>query len=56
MAGCGQPCAVAYQASAKATYLFGDIEPDEDITNLVAFAQQYRALDDGWCSSTMRPG
>lgn len=56
MAGCDRPCTVAYHASAKATYLFGDIEPGQDIEDLVAFARQYRDLDDGWCSSTTRPG
>ncbi|MTI42674.1 putative metal-binding protein [Roseibium hamelinense] len=56
MAGCERPCTVAYRASGKATYLFGDIDPDEDIEVLVAFADQYRQLEDGWCSSTTRPG
>ena len=55
MAGCKRPCTVAYHADAKATYLFGDVEPDADIPDLVAFAQQYRSLPDGWCSTT-RPG
>ncbi|MTH97303.1 DUF1636 domain-containing protein [Roseibium sp. RKSG952] len=56
MAGCSRPCTVAYRASGKATYLFGDIDPDEDIDDLVAFAAQYRGLEDGWCSSPTRPG
>lgn len=56
MAGCDRPCTVAYQATAKATYLFGDIAPDEDVDDLIAFARQYRDLEDGWCSSTTRPG
>ncbi|MFG6595663.1 DUF1636 family protein [Sulfitobacter sp. 1A13368] len=56
MAGCDRPCTVAYHASAKATYLFGDIDPDEDIDDLVAFAQHYATLNDGWCSSLDRPG
>ncbi|MEM1039761.1 MAG: DUF1636 domain-containing protein [Pseudomonadota bacterium] len=55
MAGCERPCTVAYHASKKATYLFGDIDPDEDINDLLAFAEQYAALDDGWCSATTRP-
>ncbi|MEL7026221.1 MAG: DUF1636 domain-containing protein [Pseudomonadota bacterium] len=56
MAGCAMPCTVAYQASKKATYLFGDIDPDTDIDDLVSFAKQYAYLHDGWCSSMDRPG
>jgi len=56
MAGCFRPCTVAFRASEKATYLFGDIDPDTDIDDLVTFAQQYRALEDGWCASGERPG
>lgn len=55
MAGCDRPCTLAYQASKKASYLFGDIEPDEDIDALVAFAKLYRGLDDGWCSARLYP-
>ena len=56
MAGCDRPCDVAYHGSRKATYLFGDIDPDTDIEDLVAFAQQYAYLHDGWGSSVDRPG
>ncbi len=56
MAGCDHPCTVAYHGTRKATYLFGDIAPDEDIEDLVSFARDYAALEDGWCSSTKRPG
>lgn len=56
MMGCDRPCAVAYHATAKATYLFGDIAPEANIPDLVAFADQYCALDGGLCSSTNRPG
>lgn len=56
MAGCDRPCTVAYHGSRKATYLFGDIDPAVDVGDLVTFAQQYAALDDGWCSSRDRPG
>ncbi|MEM5582259.1 DUF1636 domain-containing protein [Roseibium sp. AS2] len=56
MAGCSRPCTVAYRANEKATYLFGDIDPQTDIDDLVAFAEQYRFLDDGWCTSGDRPG
>jgi predicted metal-binding protein len=56
MAGCDHPCTIAYHSTQKATYLFGDIEPDHDIDDLVTFAQQYADMADGWCSSTERPG
>ncbi|MEM8630552.1 MAG: DUF1636 domain-containing protein [Pseudomonadota bacterium] len=55
MAGCDRPCTVAYHATRKATYLFGDIEDDTDIEALVAFARQYAHLHDGWNSSVDRP-
>jgi len=56
MAGCDRPCTVAYHATDKATYLFGDIDPADDIGDLVRFAKQHAGLDDGWCSATQRPG
>ncbi|WP_299969592.1 DUF1636 domain-containing protein [uncultured Roseobacter sp.] len=56
MAGCDRPCTVAYHGTRKATYLFGDIDPETDIEDLVAFAGQYAHLHDGWCSSCDRPG
>ena len=56
MAGCGRPCTVAYQASCKATYLFGDIDPETDIDDLVAFAGAYADTDDGWTKAADRPG
>ncbi|MBI1493228.1 DUF1636 family protein [Halocynthiibacter styelae] len=56
MAGCDHPCTVAYHGTRKATYLFGDIEPGQDIEDLVDFARQYALLHDGWCSSVDRPG
>lgn len=56
MAGCDRPCTVAYHGSCKATYLFGDIDPADDVDDLVTFAKQYAYLHDGWCSSVDRPG
>ncbi|MEM9970165.1 MAG: DUF1636 domain-containing protein, partial [Pseudomonadota bacterium] len=47
MAACDRPCTVAYHGSRKATYLFGDVEPDADIDDLVTFARQYAYLHDG---------
>ena len=56
MAGCDRPCTVAYHGTRKATYLFGDIDPETDVEDLVTFARQYAYLHDGWCSSVDRPG
>ncbi|MEL6167464.1 MAG: DUF1636 domain-containing protein [Pseudomonadota bacterium] len=56
MAGCDRPCTVAYHGTRKATYLFGDIDPETDIDDLVDFARQYAFLHDGWSSSVDRPG
>ncbi|MCP4819757.1 MAG: DUF1636 domain-containing protein [Shimia sp.] len=56
MAGCDRPCTVAYHATRKASYLFGDVTPEEDIDDLVDFARQYADLNDGWCRATDRPG
>lgn len=55
MAGCDRPCTVGFHASNKATYLFGDIEGEEDLASLVEFAALYACLHDGWCSSVDRP-
>jgi predicted metal-binding protein len=55
MAGCDRPCTIAFQASGKATYLFGDIEPDADIDALVAFAELYVGLPDGMTREGQRP-
>jgi len=56
MAGCDHPCTVAYHGTRKATYLFGDVDPDTDIEDLLNFARQYAQLEDGWCAATQRPG
>lgn len=56
MAGCDRPCRVAFHGTRKASYLFGDVDPGDDIEDLIAFARQYAVLHDGWCSSVDRPG
>ena len=56
MAGCDRPCTVAWRATGKATWLFGDIDPDADIDALVEFAALYQRLEDGWCRAADRPG
>jgi len=56
MAGCGRLCTVAVRAAGKATWFFGDLDPQADIADIVTFAELYVALDDGWCRSGDRPG
>lgn len=55
LAGCGRPLAVAFTAPAKASFLFGDIDPACDVEALLAFGRQYRELADGWCNEGQRP-
>ncbi|SCB08108.1 DUF1636 family protein [Rhizobium hainanense] len=55
MAGCERPCTVSFQATAKATYLFGDIEDASDIDALVSFAKLYRDRPDGLTREGERP-
>ncbi|WP_426232812.1 DUF1636 family protein [Pararhizobium sp. DWP3-4] len=55
MAGCRRPCTIAFQASGKATYLFGDIAPDTDIRALVDFAVIFAERPDGLTREAERP-
>jgi len=55
MAACNTPCTVGYQASKKAVYLFGNIDADQDIDELVAFARLYRSHEDGLFSGKLYP-
>lgn len=54
LAGCvpdhGGPCVVGWRADAKATWLFGGIDPALPLDDLVAFSRLYAAVDDGWMS------
>jgi predicted metal-binding protein len=55
MAGCDSPCTVGFQATGKASYLFGNIELNADIAAVVSFAALYHSLPDGWCSGKLYP-
>lgn len=57
MAGCEHAHTVGYQAQDKASYLFGDIDPDSkaDIDALIAFSKQYADSEEGWTQATERP-
>ena len=51
---CG-PCVVGVRATAKATWLFGDIDPAQPIDDLFEFARLYALVDDGWLSGKDLP-
>ncbi len=46
MSGCTRPSAIAFRASGKTAYLFGDITAD-DLPDLVRFVGYYEASPDG---------
>ncbi len=52
LAGCvpehGGACVVGWRATAKATWLFGDIDPAQPLDDLVEFSRLYAAVQDGW--------
>jgi predicted metal-binding protein len=54
LAGCvsdhGGPCVVGWRATAKATWLFGHIDPAQPIDDLVEFSRLYASIDNGWMS------
>lgn len=60
MTGCDRACTVAYHGTRNATYMFGDVTPDADISELVVFARQYAHLHDDWWRAAgqhgQRPG
>ncbi|MEP1611407.1 MAG: DUF1636 family protein [Roseobacter sp.] len=39
MTGCRHSCTFAYKCTLKDTHLFGDIDPDQDINELLAYAE-----------------
>lgn len=55
MAGCDRPLAVAFRAEGKASFLFGDIAPEQDADALTEFGALYDSLPDGWCNEGRRP-
>jgi predicted metal-binding protein len=55
LSGCSRPCTVAFVADGKTSYLFGDIDPQEDLEALVEFARLYLAREDGMTRFNERP-
>src|SRR5690242_8930885 len=37
LSGCAHPCTVAFVADGKTSYLFGDIDPQENLEALIEF-------------------
>lgn len=46
--GCNRSCTVAYHATLQETWLFGDVEPNEDIDELLSFAHDQAGRLDSW--------
>lgn len=55
LSGCSRPCTVAFVADGKTSYLFGDIDPAENLAALVEFARLYQAREDGMTRFNERP-
>jgi predicted metal-binding protein len=55
LSGCSHPCTVAFVADGKTSYLFGDIDPQENLEALVGFAKLYLAREDGMTRFNERP-
>ncbi|MDK1493819.1 DUF1636 domain-containing protein [Sinorhizobium sp. 7-81] len=56
MTACTRPCTIAFQATGKATYLFGDISPEENIDDLVSFAATFAKGQGSVLPSAVRDG
>lgn len=56
MSGCPRPATVAFRAEGKASYLFGDIDPEAAPDDIITFARLYGSLADGWITDTSALG
>lgn len=48
MSGCTRPGTIAFRGENKASYLFGDVDPDGPIADILIFARLYAMTPDGW--------
>ncbi len=55
MSGCTRPGALAFRAEGKASYLFGDADPDM-LADIAGFARLYASLPDGWITDARTLG
>jgi len=56
LTGCSRPCLVAWRASVEATWFFGDIDPADDIEDLVALATLCQRREPEGCDRPEQPG
>ena len=56
LSNCARPLSVAFTAPGKATYLFGDIAPETDLADTLAFAALYAETPDGWIEDARPAG
>lgn len=56
LSNCRRPLGIAFAAPGKATYLFGDIDPQRDLSDTLAFAAMYADSDDGWIEDARGAG
>lgn len=56
MSNCANPLSVAFSAPGKATYLFGGVEAEDDLTDTLGFAQLYADSPDGWIEDARPAG
>ena len=56
MSNCDRPLSLAFTAPGKATYLFGEVAPDSDLDDTVAFARLYAGTTDGWIDDARPAG
>lgn len=56
MSNCSRPLSVAFSAPGKATYLFGDINPEIDLSDTLAFAALYLDSPNGWIEDARPAG
>lgn len=45
---CDRPCRVAYHGSRDSAMLFGDVDPTDDIADLMAYARGFADSRAGW--------
>ena len=56
LSNCARPLSVALPGAVKATYLFGDIAPETDLADTLAFAALYAETPDGWIEDARPAG
>lgn len=55
MSACNRSCVIAFAASGKSTYLFGDLHVDSSASAVLACASQYYVKPDGLLPWSERP-